>query len=128
MRSGSPGMGRKRISTPAGGSSAAKELGEKGRDVCRHKEQKCLFLFNQRIGSVGWSCCVPTFKPVGSEWHFPVLMTMEHGWQREEVEQGHKGGCCHILVMVLMWKVTEKWPEPASRSFFSYHCSCMFTE
>lgn len=52
----------------------------------------------------------------------------ERGWQREEVEQGHKGGGCHMLVMVPVGKVTEKWPEPAPTSFLSHHRSYMRTE
>lgn len=60
---------------------------------------------------------------------FPSLDgSEEHGWQREEVEQRHKGGYYHMFFMVLVWKVTKKWPEPAPRSFLSHHCSYMHTE
>lgn len=91
-------MGRKRISTPAGRSSAAKELGEEGRDVCRHREQKRLFPFRQRIGSVGWSSCVPTLKPLGSEWHFPVLMAV-----RNVVGKGKKLNKVIKVVVAICW-------------------------
>lgn len=98
MACDSPGMCRKRINTPAGGSSAAKELGEEGRDVCRHREQKCLFPCNERIGPVGWSCCVPTLKPLGSEWHFTVLMAM-----RNMVGKGKKLNKVIKVVVAISW-------------------------